>query len=134
MNKGTIICGIIVLLGIVYFDDIKNIFTGDKDKASLIIQQHMNQQQQSTTNGSGGGIYNPTTFIPDDPEPDPEPTTPPPMPRVRQKTCNSCVGRGYCGKCAGTGMLSGYSLSSKITCTYCNGTRICSSCRGTGLQ
>ena len=132
MKKETIILCIIALVGIAYFDDIKKFFTGDRDKASQIMQDYI--KKQNGDDPAPNPVPMPAPVPVPDPyisEPTPEPT---PVTTTRPRSCNACVGLGKCLHCSGTGWVSGYTLNDKIKCASCNGTGICGYCGGTGQR
>ena len=50
MNRTTIVIGLIILLGLVYFDDISLFFTGkdEVEKAQQLLEQYQSQPAQGT--------------------------------------------------------------------------------------
>ena len=158
MNKGTIIICIIALVGIAYFDDIKNFITGDRDKASQIMQQYMQEQQGGNNAGGGatqgntGGktlleqssaghfdgpyVNDPVMAVPlDNGQEDYTSETQTTGTTTRPSgdtSCNTCFGSGKCRKCSGRGWVTGYTLDSRVECAWCSGTGICRTCHGTG--
>jgi len=151
MNKSTIIVCIIALVGIAYFDDIKNFFTGDRDEASLLLQQHMQQQQGSSPVGNSSGktllemsskghfvgpyVNTPVEAVPIDIDDDDYPsrtTTGSSTHKARSRACNSCNGTGTCSNCNGHGLVSGFTRDRNVGCASCSWTGRCQSCNGTG--
>jgi len=149
MKKSTIICCVVVILGIAYFDDIKNMFTGDENKARVIMQEYMQQRQNPSGNSDGdlmihqsspGHYDGPSGNVPIPTTDYDKPSTTTPSHssssshQSRPKTCNGCMGTGRCRRCGGDGITTGFTRDAQVQCAYCYGKGICASCHGSGQQ
>lgn len=147
MKKNTIILCVIAVLGIAYFDDIKNMFTGDDEKARIIMQEYMERASQKQSSNSEGellieqssagnydGIPSNTGTYSDDVAPRQETSSGGSRHQSRPKSCNTCMGTGRCRKCGGDGIATGFTRDARVQCASCYGKGVCPTCQGSGQQ